>query len=239
MPVREDDVGYIQSLFVSAHDEREGPLCFRLAGRAWQVRSIEWSKSVLHVSPAEHGRVPSWLGFPGVLSQPICKSMRDVLGREAGESAWLTRTAAGELEALRQSYAGVLEDGEAPIEERPDEIIWHTFAGGAVNRLLAVGLERLCAKRWTPGNLSLRCKDLPVTAARDAVRGLPELDWDRLAAGAARGLTRGVVTKFQPCLPEEAEDRLLVDRLLDAGGRECFLTERALARDDSTVRPAT
>jgi ATP-dependent helicase Lhr and Lhr-like helicase len=58
---------YIQAFFVAIHDRNKGPLCFRLSGRAWEVRQIDWSKSVLHVRPAERERVPSWLGPPSVL----------------------------------------------------------------------------------------------------------------------------------------------------------------------------
>ena len=218
-----EDVGYIQASFVSMHDRNKGPLCFRLSGRAWEVGQIDWSQSVLHVRPAEHGRVPSWLGLPGVLSTKLCQAMMDVLLHERQEAEWLTRTAAVELASMRESYGGVLEEGTAPLENHPDGILWHTFAGGAVNRLLAAGLEKKSGKKWVAGNLSVRSKDLPVTAAGDAIRGLADLDWERVAADAARDMARGMLSKFQPCLPEDAEDRLLAERLLDHPGTLRFL----------------
>jgi len=232
-----EDVGHIQALFVSMHDKNAGPLCFRLAGRAWEVGQVDWSKAVLHVKPAEHGRVPSWLGLPGTLSRQLCQAMRDVLVREGSEDGWLTRTAALELKELRGSYADVLEDGTAPLEDQSDGVTWHTFAGGAVNRLLAAGLEAKCGKRWVAGNLSLRCKDLPMTAARDAVRELPTLDWERVATNAARSMARGMISKFQPCLPEEAEDRLLAERLLDLAGTLRFLGAATVGGVRATLRP--
>ncbi len=232
-----EDVGHIQALFVSMHDKNAGPLCFRLAGRAWEVGQVDWSKAVLHVKPAEHGRVPSWLGLPGTLSTQLCQAMRDVLVREGSEDGWLTRTAALELKDLRGSYADVLEEGTAPLEDQSDGVTWHTFAGGAVNRLLAAGLEAKCGKRWVAGNLSLRCKDLPMTAARDAVRELPTLDWERVAANAARSMARGMISKFQPCLPEGAEDRLLAERLLDLAGTLRFLGAAIVGGVRATLRP--
>ncbi|MGA3124606.1 MAG: DEAD/DEAH box helicase [Polyangiaceae bacterium] len=232
-----EDVGHIQALFVSMHDKNAGPLCFRLAGRAWEVGQVDWSKGVLHVKPAEHGRVPSWLGLPGTLSTQLCQSMRDVLIREGSEDGWLAHGAALELKELRGSYSEVLEDGTAPLEDQTDGVTWHTFAGGAVNRLLAAGLEANCGKRWVAGNLSLRCKDLPMTAARDAVRELPALDWERVAASAARSMARGMVSKFQPCLPEEAEDRLLAERLLDLAGTLRFLGAATIGGIRATARP--
>ena len=128
-----------------------------------------------------------------------------------------------ELASMRESYDGLLEEGTAPLEDHPDGVQWHTFAGGAVNRLLAAGLEQKSGKKWVAGNLSLRCKDLPVTAAGDAIRALADLDWERVAADAARDMARGMLSKFQPCLPEEAEDRLLAERLLDLPGTLRFL----------------
>lgn len=218
-----EDVGYIQALFVSMHDRDAGPLCFRLAGRAWEVEGTEWSKGVLNVRPADRGRVPSWLGMPGMLSTKLCQAMMDVLLAEGSEVAWLTPTAAKELASLRVSYGGLLAPGTAPLEEQPEGVQWHTFAGGAVNRLLAAGLEEKTGKHWVAGNLSVRAKDVPLTVASDAVRSLLSLTWEKVAASAARTMARGMVSKFQPCLPEEAEDRLLAERLLDLPGTLHFL----------------
>lgn len=218
-----EEVGYIQSLFVSMHDTNEGPLCFRLAGRSWEVVQTEWSKGVLQVRPAEGGRVPSWLGFPGTLSMALCQGMMGVLLQTEREAAWLSREATTELAGLRASYAPVLAAGTAPLEEVDDGVMWHTFAGGGVNRLLAAGLEQISGKHWVAGNLSIRSKDTSLLAARNALRALPQLDWEHVAAEAARGMTRGVVSKFQPCLPEDAENRLLAERLLDLRGTLRFL----------------
>ncbi len=218
-----EDVGYIQAQFVSMHDQRSGPFAFRLAGRAWEVGQIDWPKGVLHVRPAETGRVPSWLGLPGVLSMSLCQAMLDVLVRAGDEASVMTPAAAQELQALRASYKGVLEAGTAPLESDPDGVQWHTFAGGAVNRLLAAGLEATSGKKWVAGNLSLRCTDMRLATAHDAIRKLSALDWEQVAAAAARGLAKGMLSKFQPCLPEEAEDRLLVERLFDHPGLLRFL----------------
>ena len=234
-----EDIGYIQATFVSMHDRNTGPLCFRLSGRAWEVGQIDWSKSVLYVRPAEHGRVPSWLGLPGTLSMQLCQAVMDVLARAGEETAWLSPAAASELRMLRESYAGLLADGTAPLEELPDGVLWHTFAGGAVNRLLAAGLEQKSGKRWVAGNLSLRCKDLPLAFAKQAVRELAGLNWEQTAADAARGMARGIVSKFQPCLPEAAEDRLLAEKLLDLPGTLQFLGSFELGGVRATARPSS
>lgn len=232
-----EDVGYIQAMFVSMHDRNRGPLCFRLAGRAWEVGQVDWSKGVLHVRPAEHGRVPSWLGLPGVLSARLCQAMMDVLLQEGEEAGWLTRAAAQALASMRESYRGLVEAAEAPLEEHPDGVQWHTFAGGAVNRLLAAGLEATSGTKWVAGNLSVRCKDLSLGTAGDAIRGLADLTWERVAADAAREMARGMLSKFQPCLPQDAEDRLLAERLLDLPGTLRFLGSVKINGVRATSRP--
>ncbi len=220
-----DEVGFVQSLFVAMHDRSEGPLCFRLAGRAWEVVATEWSRGVLRVRPAKGGRVPTWRGLPGRLSRQLCQAMMEVLSSPGEESRWLTHGAAQELAALRAGYAGLLADGTAPLEAGPDGIQWHTFAGGAVNRLLGAGLEAKTGDRWVAGNLSLRSQDIGLAAAREGIRGLRELDWESVAMSAVHGMTRGMVSKFQPCLPGAAEDSFLVERLLDLPGTLQFLSD--------------
>jgi ATP-dependent Lhr-like helicase len=232
-----EDVGYLQALFVTMHDTNKGPLCFRLSGRAWEVGLIDWGKGVLHVRPAERGRVPSWLGLPGVLSSALCQGMFDVLLREKQEGAWLSKTAAADLAAMRDSYDGLLEVGTAPLEDHPDGVQWHTFAGGAVNCLLAAGLEQKTGKKWVAGNLSLRCKDIAFIAAGDAIRSLTDLHWESIAADAAREMARGMLSKFQPCLPVEAEDRLLSERLLDQPGTLRFLASVKVNGTHIAARP--
>jgi len=218
-----DDVGYVQSLFVSMHDRNSGPMCFRLAGRAWQVVQVDFAKGVLKVRAAEQGRVPSWLGLPGVLSTDLCQAMMSELVADEIPTDWLTGPAEAEFTSLREGYDGLLEEGTAPLEDLPDGVQWHTFAGGGVNRLLGAGLESLTGKKWVSGNLSLRCKDIGFVAAREAIGGLGNINWESTAAVAAHDMTRGIVSKFQPCLPEDAEDRLLAERLLDLPGTLKFL----------------
>jgi ATP-dependent Lhr-like helicase len=218
-----EDIGHIQAQFVSMHDQNQGPLCFRLSGRAWEVGQTDLARGVVHVHPAASGKVPSWLGLPGVLSTRLCQAMRGVLVEDPLDPSWLTPAAARELQAMHDSYHGLLHALADPLEDQPDGVQWHTFAGGGVNRLLAAGLEERSGRKWVAGNLSLRCKNLAYAAARAAIGDLQELDWDKVATRAAKAMARTLLSKFQPCLPEEAEDRLLAGRLLDLPGTLEFL----------------
>jgi ATP-dependent Lhr-like helicase len=232
-----EDVGYVQALFVTMHDRDAGPLCFRLAGRAWQVGEIEWGRGVLRVRPADHGRVPTWLGQPGVLSEALCQAMMDILVNERDEAKWLTTASARELQFLRDGYTGLLELGTAPLEVTAEGVQWHTFAGGAVNRLLAAGLEKETGAKWVSGNLSVRAKDLGLADATEAVAKLATLDWEQAASDAAHAMVRGMISKFQPCLPQDAEDRLLAERLLDLPATLRFLSNARVNRRRAVERP--
>jgi ATP-dependent Lhr-like helicase len=230
-----DEVGYIQARFVQGHDEQKGPLCFRLGGRAWQVTHIDWPKSTMSVRPADAGQVPNWLGPPGVLSYDVCQAMREVLMRTDTPGIVLTPPAASELKSLRQSYAELLELAPAPVESTADSVQWHTFAGGGINRLLAAGLEHLTGKRWVSGNLTLRCKEAGLAETNEALAQLSGLSWEPLAFAKARSMARGVISKFQPCLPVEAEDRLLAEKLLDLGGTLRFVAQMRYAAREAAA----
>jgi ATP-dependent Lhr-like helicase len=225
-----DEIGHVQARFVQGHDERDGPLCFRLGGRAWEVLGIDWSRATMSVKPASTERVPSWLGSPGVLSYEVCQAMRDTLMTDDMGGAMLTPAAQAELRGLRESYAGLLEGATSPVESNVDGVQWHTFAGGGINRLLAAGLETLTSKKWVAGNLSLRSRDASLAETNGAIAQLPSLRWEPLAAAKAHAMVRGILSKFQPCLPDEAVDRLLAEKLLDLAG-----TLRFLARMQVTV----
>lgn len=208
-------IGFLQSQFIQFNTQEDVPMRFLLSGRAWKVVDIEWSRSTVRVVPSRSGKAPSWMGQPSVLSFDLCQAMHDVLLVRGQESKWLSEPAAALLESLRQEYEGLLEAGTAPLEDAADQLIWHTFAGGGVNKLLAFALEQLTQEKWSAGNLTLSSKACGRAAAKAAILQLSGLDLEDLACAAATQMARGVISKFQPCLPEDAEDRLLAERLLD------------------------
>jgi ATP-dependent helicase Lhr and Lhr-like helicase len=218
------EVGHIQARFVQSNESEDAPLVFRLAGRAWRVERIEWSRGRMYVKPAEGGRLPSWLGQPHMLSFPLCQEMMRVLVEDHVEKRWLSDGACTELGFLREGYEGLLREGTAPLEYVDTGVQWHTFAGGAVNRLLAAGLEQLTGKKWTAGNLSLKTKDVGLAETNEAVDFLMTIDWDGAAASVAETMARGSVSKFQACLPPQEEARLLVTKLLDLDRTMRFLS---------------
>ena len=214
-----DEVGLVQAGFVQGQDGGQGPLCFRLAGRSWRVTRVEWRRGRVLVVPAEEGRVPTWLGRPAMLPFALCQEMRRTLTAEEGaERDWLDPPARAWLGHLREDYEGLLATGSCPVEADGEGVRWHTFAGGGANRVLAAALAQTTDTSWVAGNLSLRAAGLSVARAAEGIGRLHALDLEAVAAGAASGFARGQVSKFQPCLPPEAEARLLAEALLDVRG---------------------
>ena len=97
---RRSDVGTIQANFLRTVMDEEGGLCFRLAGRSWQVTQVDWDRGQVQVKPADKGRVPNWLGAPGWLAFEICQEMKRVLAAE-DHPPWLSPSARLELSWLR------------------------------------------------------------------------------------------------------------------------------------------
>ena len=230
-----DEIGHIQARFVQGHDEQKGALCFRLGGRAWQVIHVDWSRATIGVKAAPAGQFPSWLGPPSVLSFEICQAMREVLVSDDPPELTLTPAATAELRSIREGYSELLALAAAPLESTEDGVQWHTFAGGAINRVLAAGLEHLTHQRWVAGNLSLKSKECGLAATHAALAELPGLSWEPLVFAKARTMARGVISKFQPCLPVEAEDRLLAEKLLDLSGTLRFVVQMQYAAREGAV----
>lgn len=226
-----DDVGTLQEPFLRDVMSRdEGPAAFRLAGRAWKVTRVDWRRGICRVQPAEQGRVPSWLGQPSFLGGQLCAEMKHALA-DGELHPWLAPAAAAELDLLREDYEGLVAPASAALEHSDEGATWHTFAGGAINRLLAEGLEEASGRRWIAGNLSLRCPEAKSAAeAADAIDGLRNTDWDAVAVRAATRVSRSVLSKFEPCLPQHLEERLLVSRTVDIDGARRFLASHRVRR---------
>ncbi len=219
------EVGSLDFAFLHVLEERAGPALFRLAGQPWQVRSIDWRRAVCYVEPADRAALPRWSGEGGYLSFEVCQSMKAVLA-DTERYPWLSPSAAHELAALRLGYKGLVTPGEAPIERTDKGVHWHTFAGGAINALLAAGLEEQGGD-WKRGNLGLSTDDpAAAAAARASIQQLAAADLHALARRAAGHTRRGGLSKFQPCLPDGLELELIMRRTYDPAGTERFLAEQ-------------
>jgi hypothetical protein len=62
-----------------------------------------------------------------------------------------------------------------------------------------------------------------MAVARDAIRRLQTLDLDAIAAAEAHRWVRGRLSKFEPCLPDDAVEALMVERVLDVRGARAMV----------------
>jgi len=243
-----EDVGTVDASFLAAISAEPEPAAFLLAGRTWQVVTIEWERGLCIVRPAPSGRAPRWFGAPRFLGYELCQASRRVLLGEVEDPAWSAR-ARRVLETSRAEYA-FLQDTPAPVLESQDGLEWWTFAGGGANLFLARMLEAELGSKVTSNNHSLRFKDKAGesgVALRKAIdvlraRSAPTTgDCARFAMGEQPKR----FSKFDPCLPEDLLAQLVVESSLDVPSARRALTitpgqvERATPELESANRADT
>lgn len=208
-----EEIGSIDAQFVQGLDPGSA---FVLAGKAWKIVSVQWSRGRCEVVPAPQGQHATWFGGTRLRPRRQCEALREVLLDDIRDPWWTARA----FECMRsyRSDHTFVHDEPQPFHWRRAELGWYTFAGGAMNNLLSrLLLERL-GSSVTAGNLVVRLRDQAATseaAVRDEARKLNEPggvtaeDAMRLVGDFARER----LSKFQPCLPEELERRFLARRV--------------------------
>jgi len=116
-----------------------------------------------------------------------------------------------------------------PIEHRGDKVVWHTFAGARINEVLARLLEHRLKLTVARSNLSVKLKTenagmaTQVTATLKEPRkgGWPELEsWATFDPESRQHL----LSQFQACLPDWAEQEYWRGVMLDVEGARVWLT---------------
>ncbi len=213
----DDEIGTVQSWF--ALQLRGARPTVRLAGRAWRITHLDPARGVVHVEPGDHGDVPSWTGRPNVYSRQVCEKVRELLAGGAAPEG-CTPAARAALEAVRRQLEHLNLSGDArPIEETKDRTIWHTFAGGRINAVLARLLEHECGAPVSASNLNvkLQARGARARAAIESVINQlttgqlpPDDEW----AVFDTEKKAAVLSAFQACLPHDVEQEFLRESLL-------------------------
>lgn len=217
-----NDIGTIDAQFLSGLDPETGPRSFTLGGRPWQVVHVDWRKAVCEVEPSEHARNTRWSGAPQYLGYDLCQAMRRILVTDDIDPAWSKRMQ--EVIASLRAEHQFLRDAQAPMIWAASEITWWTWAGGRANLILGQMIEKDLGGRVVVRNESMTCKDeagSSVEALRRWVVTAAEAGRPTTADGVAlaAGAVRYQLSKFQPCLPEAVEARLLAGAVDVAGAR--------------------
>jgi ATP-dependent Lhr-like helicase len=212
------DIGTVDANFLLSLQAPGVLGSFVLGGRTWEVLDIDWSRGQCAVKPAAAGRAPRWSGAARHLGYALCQAMRAVLVGDDRDARWSERAHLA-LRSLRAEYA-FLRDGDDFVEQSRGEIVWHNFAGGAANVLLARLLEAELGEAVIARNTSLVFKG---DAGRSragidaALRALREQDRPNHADALrfAPDGARSRISKFLPCLPEDLARSVLVDKTVD------------------------
>ena len=207
-----------------------GASSFLLGGRAWSVELVLHKDREIKVTPAPRGKQPSWGGFtPQFLGFELCQKIREILASDT-EYAYLHESAQLALEEKRQAFLDVLEPEGLSFEDRADETIWWTFAGGRINGTLKYALEALGDWKVVPDNFSVKIRGISPGGRElhDAVTTLSHDSfwaddlWDRI-----RGkLPAYRLTKFEPVLPEWVSREVVATYLLDVESTSSFVKQR-------------
>ncbi len=220
--VGNEEVGTLQSWFAAQLTGRQRT--FRLAGRSWEATEVDLDRGVVRARPAATGRVPAWSGRSSAYSRTVCERILDLLQSDRlpegcdGEAAmWLA--------AAREATAGVSATGRLrPLVADGDRVVWHTFAGARINLVLGRLLTHLTGWAASTSNLSVKVKRADLTGVREAavhvqelLAGRSEPPMDEWAAFDATNRSM-VLSAFQGCLPDAAEQEYLRGVLLDVEG---------------------
>lgn len=213
------ELGTVDAKFLATLDEADEIGSFTLGGRAWQILDIDWRRGRCTVKPTAVGKAPRWSGTPKHLSYRLCQAIRALVLDDYDDPSWSKR-AREKLAHARAEYAFLEDSDDGLVNARDDQIVWHDFAGGAANILLARLLERELGGRVTSQNLSLTLTKeagQSLVAARQAIASLRDAnrpDW-KDALRFAPDATRSRFSKFQPCLPDHLARDLMVEKLVD------------------------
>ena len=222
------EIGYLDPISLLTPDRHFARIV--LAGRSWQVTSIDWDRHFAWVEPAEVTGRSKWLGDGQPLSAPLCDAIRNVLAGEDPPGVSLTARATSGLEQVRSSFRWV-RPGHSAVVSSEDGLAWWTFAGVHANAGIMAGMGSLLGG-VKPDNLAIKLD--PDTATPEDLRSFVDtLDAEALPASwIAADLAAKL--KFAECLPEETALEVAAARVSDPDG-----VRRVLGELIDTVRDAT
>jgi ATP-dependent Lhr-like helicase len=183
----------------------------RLAGRDWEIASIEWKSKWVYVTPSKEKGRPLWLGQGESLSFELCQSIQQLLITEDAP-AWLTKRGTEALSIARDEFAWLRNSADGCIlSERGLE--WCTYAGGHLNLVISQALATAL-----PANI--QSNDFEVVIDKDTQTSFASIreHLEHLSSESllfrmqppSQWLTN---LKFSACLPDTIARRVFVNRL--------------------------
>lgn len=147
-------LGHIDPLSLTAR--KNGPIVLALGGRSWRVNSIDWSRALAHVEPAEEKGSSRWMGEARGVSRKIANQVREIIQQPPSDSPDLSRRAATKLGELCITQEDTLRDTPMRLDDGSFE--WWTYQGLASNLILAAQIATAGGQYSSVGSYCLRFK---------------------------------------------------------------------------------
>lgn len=184
------EVGYLDPTVLS--DREEGPPQVLLAGRAWQVSSLDWSRRIVQLEPATGKGKARWMGSGQSMSADLADAIRRVLMDAGPGAATLSRRATTALDELTNQIPASDQPQVETIEGGRFRL-W-TFAGTRANRRQLIADRSRGAYRCDGLTIDYRMDPRSSThQASDEVGQLEDRDFQQMVTSI----------KFRDVVPED------------------------------------
>lgn len=127
-----------------------GPRRLALAGRTWQVTSIDWTRRRAYVEPSEGTGAARWIGTSMPLGGRLVDAMRRVLLGASLDGVAMSGRASERLELLRTQLGDRVDADRTVILHDEDGTRWWTWAGGRANAVLHAALNTVAPELCHP-----------------------------------------------------------------------------------------
>jgi ATP-dependent Lhr-like helicase len=213
------EIGYLDPIALLTQDRSFASVM--LAGRNWQVTSIDWNRRFAWVEPVDGGGKSRWLGEGQPLSAPLCDAVRNVLAGDDPPGVTLTARASTQLDELRSTFRWVRR-GRTAVVTTETGLAWWTCAGLHANAGLMAGMGPLLGGTKVD-NLAIKLD--PAVASPEKVREFTEmLDVDALPRPWIAE-TIAEKLKFADALPADIAVDIAAARTADPTGIARVATE--------------
>lgn len=218
-----DEIGVVDPMVLVA--KVHGPRILALAGRSWQVTSVDWTRHRAYVEPSDGAGLARWLGTTAPRSFALTDAIRRVLLGADPAGVTISQRAAAELENQRTQWAKCVDsDRTVVLLENGESSCW-TWAGGRANAVLHAALGDVAPALLDPietfDNERIRLR--AGVAATDLGPALHEIA-ERLRSGWAvqPDVSQRAVQdlKFVDLLPPDVAVATLAARFADRPGAE-------------------
>jgi ATP-dependent Lhr-like helicase len=177
-------IGMLPALFLPQYDDH-----FLLAGRRWQVVSVDDDRKEITIKPAHGKKPPNFLGGGGEIHPRVRQMMRDVVLGDR-QLKYLNATAMRLLSNARETAlrAGLAQ--QSLIGLSPARCLWFTWTGTKIQRTLCL-LADSVGLRATDDDIAIELKaSVPDVIERFQNALRTPLDADSLAARLQAKQTR-------------------------------------------------